>query len=57
VFDIFCTGCDRRRLVSPGQVTGIVNAPGGIAVQYRCVCGHLGVWITGRKHEAAVAAA
>jgi hypothetical protein len=55
MFDVFCPACDRRRLISSGRVTGLVNAPGGIAVQYRCVCGELGVWITGRKAAPAAA--
>lgn len=49
MFDVFCSACARRRLVFPGQVLNLVNAPGGIAVQYRCWCGEIGVWSTGRK--------
>jgi hypothetical protein len=47
VFDVFCSACARRRLVFPSQVLGLVNAPGGIAVRYRCWCGHVDVWTTG----------
>jgi hypothetical protein len=57
VFDVFCSACARRRLVFPGQVLGLVNAPGGIAVQYRCWCGEVGVWSTGRRTAPAPAAA
>lgn len=53
MFDVFCNACSRRRLVFPGQVVGLVNAPGGIAVQYRCWCGELGVWTTRRGSAAA----
>ena len=49
MFDVFCSACNRRQLVSAGQVTGIVNAPLGIAVQFRCTCGELGVWTTGPR--------
>lgn len=55
MFDVVCNACHTRRLVSPGQVTGLVNAPRGIAVQFRCPCGELGIWITGRKHTQAAA--
>jgi hypothetical protein len=55
VFDVFCPACNTRRLISSGRVTGIVNAPRGIAVQYRCPCGELGLWITGRQQEPAAA--
>lgn len=57
MFDVFCDACDRRRLVFPGQVLGIVNAPGGMAVHYRCWCGERGVWFTGRRTAAPVPAA
>ena len=49
MFDVFCSACNRRQLVFPGQVTGIVNAPLGIAVQFRCTCGELAVWTTGPR--------
>ena len=48
VFDIHCTACARRWLVTAGQVTGIVNDDAGIHVHYRCRCGADGVWLTGR---------
>lgn len=54
MFDVFCSACSSRRLVFPGQVLGLVNSPDGIAVQYRCWCGEIGVWTTGRKSPAAV---
>ena len=57
MFDVFCASCDRRQLVFPGQVTGLVNAPLGIAVQFRCTCGELGVWTTKRGSASARAAA
>ena len=52
MFDVHCTACARRWLVTPGQVTGIVNDASGIHVQYRCRCGAAGVLHTGRaRHE------
>lgn len=55
MFDVFCSACNTRQLISSARVTGIVNAPRGIAVQYRCTCGELGIMITGRKHTEAAA--
>ena len=49
MFDVFCTECSRRQLISAGQVEGVVNDENGIHVVYRCSRGHLGVWDTGRR--------
>lgn len=56
MFDVYCPRCASRRLIFPGQVRGIVNDDQGIAVAYECWCGELGLWRTGRAHEAAAAA-
>lgn len=56
MFDIFCTACERRHLVSAGQVRGIVNDERGIHVVFDCRCGATAVWTTGRAAEQAVAA-
>ena len=48
MFDVFCTECDRRQLVFPGQVLGIKNDTSGIHVVFRCSRGHVGIWDTGR---------
>ncbi len=59
MFDIHCTACDRRAMLSPARVLGIVNDDAGIHVVYRCWCGEPGVLHTGRALEesgAAVAA-
>ena len=56
MFDVFCTDCSRRQLVFPGQVLGIHNDERGICVVYRCSRGHVGVLVTGRSAEEAVAA-
>ena len=57
MFDVFCTECSRRQLISAGQVQGVVNDENGIHVVYRCSRGHLGVWDTGRATRTASAAA
>ncbi len=52
VFDVHCAACARHLLITPSQVTGIVNDAAGIHVEYRCRCGALGVLHTGRaRHE------
>ena len=56
MFDVFCTECSRRQLVSPGQVAGIHNDESGIHVIFRCSRGHVGVWDTGRAASDAAAA-
>jgi hypothetical protein len=49
VFDVFCTTCAHRRLIFPGQVLALTNDGAGIHVAYRCWCGALGQWDTGRS--------
>ena len=39
MFAHHCTACDRRQLVFPDQVTGLVNTDHGIVLGYRCWCG------------------
>jgi hypothetical protein len=48
MFDVHCTACDRRRMLSAGRVLGIRNDAAGIHVAFRCHCGALGTWHTGR---------
>lgn len=43
-----CTSCHNRQLVFPGQVTSLVNTPGGIVVGYTCWCGAPQTWVTGK---------
>ncbi len=52
MFDVFCTTCSRRRLIFSGQVLGIANDGAGIHVAYRCWCGGVGQWDTGRRAAA-----
>ena len=52
MFDVFCTACSRRRLIFAGQVVGISNDDAGIHVDYRCWCGGVGRWHTGRNAPA-----
>ena len=53
MFDVFCSACERRQLVTPSQVLAIANDADGIHVVYRCGCGSTGVWDTGRRATAA----
>jgi hypothetical protein len=48
MFDVRCTACSRRRLIFAGQVLGMHNDDAGIHIAYRCWCGALGTWHTGR---------
>ena len=48
MFVIVCPVTDRRSLLSTSRITGISNQDGGIALSYRCECGHDAVLLTGR---------
>ena len=47
MFAHHCTACDRRQLVFPGQVDGVVNTDHGIIVSFRCWCGSEQTLVTG----------
>jgi len=49
MFDVHCKACDRRRMLPVSRVLGIHNDDAGIHVFYRCMCGELGTWLTGRR--------
>jgi hypothetical protein len=49
MFAAWCDAHDSRVLVTPSQITEIENDDGGIVVTFRCACGHLGTWVTGRR--------
>ena len=51
MFDVHCSACDRRRMLSAGRVLGIRNDERGIHVAFRCYCGALGALHTGRAAE------
>jgi hypothetical protein len=48
MFDFDCPACERRQLLFPSQVTGIVNDDHGIEVLVTCWCGAAGAIRTGR---------
>ena len=52
MFDVHCTSCGKRRLLSPGRVRSLINDDQGIAVIYSCYCGELGALRTGAAYEA-----
>ncbi|MEJ7794249.1 MAG: hypothetical protein WKF50_01755 [Nocardioides sp.] len=47
MFAHHCTACDRRQLIFPGQVSGLVNTDRGIVVSFRCWCGSEQSLVTG----------
>jgi hypothetical protein len=52
MFDFDCPACERRQLLFPSQVTGIVNDDHGIEVLVTCWCGTPGAIRTGRAAAA-----
>lgn len=55
MFDVHCPACSTRRLVFPSQVLGLVNDERGICLAYRCWCGAVGTWLTGKGARTAAA--
>ena len=47
MFAHHCTACDRRQLIFPSQVGGLVNTDHGIVVSFRCWCGSEQSLVTG----------
>ncbi|MGZ5399607.1 MAG: hypothetical protein ACXWDL_14535 [Nocardioides sp.] len=47
MFTHHCTACDRRQLIFPSQVLGLVNTEHGIVVSVRCWCGSEQSLVTG----------
>ncbi|QZY29391.1 hypothetical protein [Nocardioides coralli] len=54
MFAHHCTECDRRQLIFPTQVRGIVNSEHGIVVDFRCWCGAEQRLVTGRAARGAL---
>ncbi len=52
MFDVYCTNCEKKRLLTPGSVRSVINDDQGIVVIYKCYCGELGALRTGAAHEA-----
>ena len=52
MFDFDCPACERRQLLFPSQIVGIVNDDHGIVVQVTCWCGASGTIRTGRSADA-----
>jgi hypothetical protein len=48
MFAVDCPTCGSRRLVTPQRIVAIQNADDGIRVYFTCVCGVVGLWISGR---------
>lgn len=48
MFAHHCSACDRRMLVFPDQITGLVNTDHGIVVSFECWCGADQTMVTGR---------
>lgn len=49
MFTVFCPRHDAVVLIWPSGIDRIVNGDAGIEVHYHCLCGHNGVWLTGRR--------
>jgi len=47
MFAHHCSACDRRQLIFPGQVSGVVNTDHEIVVSFRCWCGSEQSLVTG----------
>ena len=56
MFDVYCTTCSRRELISASRVLGMRNDESGIHVAFRCSKGHLGALLTGRAAQERAAA-
>jgi len=48
MFAVNCPTCGGRRLITPRRIVAIHNADDGIRVYFTCVCGVVGVWVSGR---------
>ena len=60
MFDNFCTACDKRQLIFPGQVTSMTNTDEGIVLTFTCWCGAEQSLTTGKavaRHAAVTLAA
>lgn len=44
MFDVLCSGCDKRQLLTAGRILGLRNTPDGVIVAYQCWCGAQGSW-------------
>lgn len=42
VFSVCCPYHETRVLLSPSNILEMEHRPGGVAVRYRCWCGHAG---------------
>jgi hypothetical protein len=49
MFDHLCTTCEKRQLIFPSQVTGMVNTDQGIVVSFTCWCGAEQALLTDKK--------
>jgi hypothetical protein len=47
MFSIFCPALDHEVLLSTRQMTAMTNTHRGIVVEFECVCGADGVYLTG----------
>jgi hypothetical protein len=53
MFARHCTSCDKRQLIFPSAITGMVKLAEGHAVTYTCWCGADQVWLTAGEPTAA----
>ncbi|MDP9387868.1 MAG: hypothetical protein M3Q48_08045 [Actinomycetota bacterium] len=60
MFSVACSRHGREVLLGPDAIVGMTSTAAGIAVRWRCTCGHTGVWWprgTPRRDESRAAAA
>ena len=51
MFSIFCPALDHEVLLSTRQMTAMTNTHRGIVVEFECVCGADGVYLTGASAQ------
>ena len=51
MFSIFCPALDHEVLLSTRQMTAMTNTRHGIVVEFECVCGADGVYLTGAEAQ------
>ena len=52
MFDVLCSGCHRRQLLTARRIRGFSRLGGDVVVAYECWCGTEGVWQPGTGQAA-----
>lgn len=51
MFDVHCSGCGTRVLLTTRRIVALENTADGIFLTYRCWAGHEGLLVTGRDRH------